>query len=796
MKNLIFKISIIILLPVICFSQKKPELSPDFFEHFTYKIPSNFNYNDSLQLTDELKKIALEVSKVQDEALSNFSISDTTVLYNFLANTISPNAILGRNDAAVDAILKSRNLKPTPYYSMPYRLVQLAYNKAYVVKNDDGSDNFKDIYYKELLEQLNGLNPEFKNDIVNQQKGYFTKDNHKVVWKSVTQEIQQILDKSNGKLSYEVANSLLFLYHQQYYQLKKYQPIIEKALFAISSSKVMEEKVKIPLRNGLLLGGYVYKDITQTGKVPAIISLSPYPSGGEAVRGNVFATNGYVYVYVDTRGRRESQGELIPYEDDAQDFYDIIDWANKQPWCNGKVATSGGSYLGFAQWQAIRKEFKHPALKAINPMVSVGFGIDFPKSANQFYPYILRWATYVSGREINQPLFDDYHFWDSKYYGLYKNRLPFAKLDSVAGMPNTIFQKWLSHPNFDNYWQNILPKPSDYQDINIPILSITGYYDADQNGALYYYDNHQKYGNKTAKDNHYLLIGPYAHGGAQWQPTPIQNGISIEREAQIPIFKYVIKWFDWTLKGKSKPEFIKGKINYFETGNKVWKSTDSFKKLTTDSLVFFLSPSIISNKKRNQLYALSLNKPQNNNSVVYRHDISMALDSAFLFANPKPFDDSLYMTSPHNMVFESEPLPKDIVLSDKILARLYVSLNVPDADFDILIEEVSSDGKTRNLGEGSIRVRYRNGGEKPQLLKPNEIAQLDFDAIFLNIKKVTKGTKIRLIFQSTNKPSAEKNYGFGGEVSKESTTKSRVIEAKLYMNSKYPSKIVLPYTTK
>jgi putative CocE/NonD family hydrolase len=104
------------------------------------------------------------------------------------------------------------------------------------------------------------------------------------------------------------------------------------------------------------------------------------PSGMEARAGNVFATNGYNCLYVDNRGRRESEGVFIPYENDAQDYYDIIDWVSKQPWCDGQVATSGGSYLGFAQWQAIRKEFKHPALKAINPMVSVAFGVDFPRS--------------------------------------------------------------------------------------------------------------------------------------------------------------------------------------------------------------------------------------------------------------------------------------------------------------------------------------------------------------------------------------------------------------------------------
>ncbi|RYD71834.1 MAG: CocE/NonD family hydrolase, partial [Sphingobacteriales bacterium] len=489
----------------------------------------------------------------------------------------------------------------------------------------------------------------------------------------------------------------------------------------------------------------------------------------------LFARDGYIFVYVDNRGRRESEGNFMPYEDDARDYYDIIDWVSKQPWCNGQVATSGGSYLGFNQWQAIKKKYKHPALKAINPMVSVAFGVDFPRSVQMFYAYILRWATLVSGNEANQSLFNDTEFWDSKYYQLYKNRLPFSKLDSVAGMPNAYFQKWISHPNYDHYWKNIMPGEEDYRSIDIPVFSITGYFDADQVGAMYYFDQHQQYGTAKATNNHYLLIGPYNHTGSQWQPANIQNGIAIEREAQIPIYKFVIWWFDWVLKGKQKPAFIKDKITYFETGSQQWKGTASLKQLTRDSLELFLTPAIISNSKRKELYSLSLQKPVSNTSLKYSHDISMALDSAFLFASSRPFDDSLYMTSAHNMVFESMPLQQEIVLSDKIIPRIYATLNVPDADFEINLQEVDADGKDRNIATGSIRVRYRNEGEKPRLAKPGEVLELNFDGVFIYVKKVSKGSRLRLVFQSINNPWLEKNYGFGSEVSKESTSAPRVI---------------------
>jgi len=791
MKKTFISLIAMFLILQAAIAQLKPELPANFYEGFSYKLPDAFNYNDSSQLENEIIKISAELFKWNNNAANNYTFADNIDLYDLLARTSGLNMLLHQYQKCIDHVLTARKLKPTPDYILPLSLVNLAYCNASLVKKDDGTTSFGQVFSEKLVEEFNTINIDFRNDIVNQQKGGFTAASTEVWWKNVSRSINQSIKNANGNLNFENASLLIYVY-QQYFLRKKYQPQIENALYSVSPSKVQEQNIKIPMRDGIKLNAYMYKDELSPDKLPVIVSLSPYPTGAQATRGNVFATNGYIFVYVDTRGRRESEGSFMPYEDDARDYYDIIDWVSKQAWCNGQVATSGGSYLGFAQWQTIKKEYKHPALKAINPMVSVGFGVDFPRKANMFYSYILPWATFVSGKEGNRPLFNDTKFWDVKNYELYKNRLPFCKLDSVAGMPNPYFQKWISHPDYDNYWQHIMPSKEDYQSIDIPIFSITGYYDADQVGAMYYYDQHQKYGTETAKNNHYLLIGPYDHSGAHGWPGNIQNEITIEPEAQIPIYKYVIWWFDWVLKGKQKPGFIKDKITYFETGNHVWKGTSSLKKLTTDSLEFYLTPTIKYHNKRKDLRRLSLQKPKSNLFLKYSHDIAVALDSVFLYTPTEAFDDSIYMTSVYNIVFESKPLQNDIVLSDKIIARIYATLNVPDADFEISLQEIDAEAKDRNIASGSIRVRYRNGGEKPQFAKQGEVLQLHFDHIFIYIKKINKGSKLRLVFQSINNPASEKNYGFGGEVSKESTTAPRIIEANILMGKTYPSKVVLP----
>ncbi|AXY73243.1 CocE/NonD family hydrolase [Paraflavitalea soli] len=782
---------ILLLLPVSSYTQVKPALPRDYFEKYSYTLPDTFNYQNEQALRTEAIKIATALDAYLTAATTQYTI-DSTELYDVISLQVVPALLLQKNTLALETIQRCRALQPSPAYRVPFALIHEAYGRACLRHADDQSAAFATIFQEEFKGVINGIDTSFRGDIVNAQKGSYTTVSIQVNHTELNNITRQAIQLSQGKLPFSSAYSLLEYYFR--YDIRQhYQPQLEALLYQLSPARVEEASVMIPMRDNIRLSAFVYRNAVSTEKVPAVVSLSPYPSGTEATRGNVFATNGYAYVYVDSRGRRKSEGTFFPYEDDARDYYDIIDWVSKQPWCNGQVVTSGGSYLGFAQWQAIRKQYRHPALKAINPMVAVGFGIDFPRLANQFYSYILQWAVYVSGKDLNQARFNDYQFWNKVNYTMYKNRLPFAKLDSIAGLPNPFFQKWVSHPDLDKYWTSILPNKEDYATLDLPILTITGYYDADQLGAFYYYNQHHRYASAKAQSQHYLLIGPYDHGGSQWQPGPVQQGIDIEREAQIPIYKYVIWWYDWILKGKPRPAFLQDKVNYFVTGTGQWKSTSSLQKLTKDTLSLYLSPQLVPNPKRKTVYLLDKQKPVKAQDLTYTHDIAQVIDSAFLFARPIPFDDSLYLSSPYNMVFESKPLEKDIILTGKLTAQLYLSLNVPDADFQFTAYEVDPAGKNHTLSTAQLRSRYRKSGDKPVLMKPGEVALHNFEDVFLYIRQVKKGNKLRFVFESVNSPALEKNYGFGGVVSQETATGPRLIKATIHSSAKYPSRIVLPY---
>jgi hypothetical protein len=79
-----------------------------------------------------------------------------------------------------------------------------------------------------------------------------------------------------------------------------------------------------------------------------------------------FVPRGYAMVRVDSRGAGRSPGVQELWSDqETEDYYDAIQWAADQPWCDGQVGLLGISYYAANQWRVAA--LQPPALKAIVP---------------------------------------------------------------------------------------------------------------------------------------------------------------------------------------------------------------------------------------------------------------------------------------------------------------------------------------------------------------------------------------------------------------------------------------------
>jgi len=161
----------------------------------------------------------------------------------------------------------------------------------------------------------------------------------------------------------------------------KYEKIVDK-----EAGLTFERNVAIEMRDGVKLYGNVFRPI-EDGNYPVIVSMGPYGKDDlpahydpeedgdinvskytafEVVDPQVWVEKGYVVVNVDSRGVWNSGGDLSVFSDkEAEDYYDIIEWAGTADWSNGNVGTAGVSYFAISQWRAA--ELAPPHLKAILP---------------------------------------------------------------------------------------------------------------------------------------------------------------------------------------------------------------------------------------------------------------------------------------------------------------------------------------------------------------------------------------------------------------------------------------------
>ncbi|WP_212004014.1 CocE/NonD family hydrolase [Chitinophaga sp. HK235] len=463
---------------------------------------------------------------------------------------------------------------------------------------------------------------------------------------------------------------------------------------------------------------------------------------------------GYVAVEVTTRGKHCSTDALAPFEHEAEDGYYIIDWISKQPWCNGKVGMLSGSYLGFTQWATTKH--LHPALKTIIPEVAAAAGIDFPMQNGVLPGYTLRWLHLVSDNKLtNYVGFADTAKWNNVFIKWYKSGTRFSSLDSVEGAKHNLFQRWLQHPDYDEYWKKMTPQGKEFANINIPVLSLTGYWDDEQLGAMYYYKQHLLH-NKNA--NHYLVIGPYDHGSALGGDKDTLAGLPID-SAAILGRSLIYEWFDYILKDSSKPALLSNKVNFEILGKNEWKHVASLNEMYNDSLELFLSNGNLQKAK-----PAATQFVQQTVDFKDRKFIKQTGDA--IMNLPTLVFDSLSLL-PEQLKFTSDPVETPFAISGSYEANLKFSINKKDIDIGIELYEQLPNGKYVALSVMVQRASYTKNRSQRQLLLPNKTENLKIDNTFITCKQLSKGSRIVAVIGVNKNPYWQINYGTGKNVSEE-----------------------------
>jgi len=539
---------------------------------------------------------------------------------------------------------------------------------------------------------------------------------------------------------------------------KAQQTASTKAADAASPYNI-QDSVQITTQDGATISAIVVRKKGVTQPLPVVLQFTIYvrDKGRDIKSLKESADNGYVGVIAYTRGKRFSPNAIYPYEHEATDTYDVIDWISKQPWCNGSVGMFGGSYNGFSQWAACKK--LHPALKTIVPYVANRPGMGLPMENNVFVNPNYEWSFYVGNNKYLDTLVgNDRKRFRKMMFDWWQSGAAYNKMDSIDGTPNPWFQRWISHPDFDRYWQKMAPYEQDFAQIDIPILAFDGYYNDSQNSSLYYLRELQKYSPKTPW---HLVIGPYGHFGTQIGGERVINGYAVDSVALFDMKKITYQWFDYILKTGKKPDILKDKVNYEIMGANEWRSAPSLDKMHNGFLTVYLT-----DQKTGTFYSLNPNKPSKAGYLAQTVDFADRQTSNNNYY-PDPIARKEIDTS-NGFVFVSEPLSESMLVNGSFLGQLTISINKTDVDLGVTLYELTPSGDYFHLSYYIGRASYANDITKRTLLKPNELTSIAFTNTHLVSKQLSKGSRLVVAINVNKNPFSQLNYGTGNDVSTES----------------------------
>lgn len=522
----------------------------------------------------------------------------------------------------------------------------------------------------------------------------------------------------------------------------------------------IRQDVPIRTTDGATVMATVVRPRSATGKLPTLLEFSIYANPDGALQeAKLSATHGYVGVFAYSRGKGNSPDAPVAFEHDGSDAATVINWIAEQDWSDGRVGMYGGSYDGFAQWAAA----KHlpPALKALMPSVTAAPGIDVPMEGGVFANFFYRWPLYTTtGPWLDDERYNDNAHWDALYTSWYRSGRAYRALPDIDGTPNPVYLRWLTHPSYDAYWQAMIPYRDEFARIDIPVLTTTGYYDPAQIGALYYFNEHRRY-NPDA--DHYLLIGPYDHIGAQRRSQDVLGGYTIDPAARIDIMDLRYRWFDHVFKSAPLPEELVDRVNYQVMGANLWKHAPSLEQMGSPTRFYFATD----HGQQNHLAA------QKAKRVTYMTQVVDFANRSDAGANGSGLIIDKVVDDRNALVFKSDPMSQPTEVSGLFSGQLDVAINKMDFDFSIALYEQMPDGSYFQLSWFLARASYLQDRSERHLLIPGKRQQLAFRSGRLTSRLLQKGSRLVVVLGVPKQHDLQINYGTGKDVSDETIADAR-----------------------
>lgn len=570
----------------------------------------------------------------------------------------------------------------------------------------------------------------------------------------------------------------------------------------------------IPMRDGKNLYTVIYLPKDETREYPILMERTPYSAGpygpgrfpSHLGPNPGLAREGYIFVRQDVRGRYMSEGhnlEVTPHRpdkktkdevDESSDAYDTIEFLLRMIRNhNGRVGIYGISYPGFYATAALPDA--HPALAAASPQAPVTdefIGDDVNHNGAFF---LLDNFNFINSFGVPRtgPLKDytgtltDTSYSDAYRFFLEMGSLGKTRDPSLFGNQSYIWNEYLSHDTYDEYWQSRNIR-THLKNIQVPTLVVGGWYDAeDCFGALRTYDalERQNKGNKNS-----LVMGPWTHGAwssGNWTAFgPHTFGMNTSKYFQDSI---ETPFFNYYLKGKGTAPAAEAFV--FETGSNLWKTYAQWPPQQNKPLNYYLKPrkglevSPVSKSKAYTAYVSDPSNPVPYTSVTqrYRNNLYMVEDQRFVASRPDVLS------------FTTGRLDGDLILAGPVQAEVFASTTGTDMDLIVKVVDIEPDaGNEEGTGAQLLvraevfRGKFRKSFSSPTPFRRNRPEKISFSLPDIN-HCFKKNHRLMIQIQSSWFPLVDRNPQQFLKIPAARKEDYKTAKIRIYHDRKRPSKI-------
>ncbi|MEV4641636.1 CocE/NonD family hydrolase [Actinoplanes sp. NPDC049548] len=483
----------------------------------------------------------------------------------------------------------------------------------------------------------------------------------------------------------------------------------------------VDHDVAIPMRDGVLLRAAHY---APAGKARGTVLVrTPYGRGLPAslLQGHMLAARGYHVVVSSVRGTFGSGGTFVPMAQEAADGQDTVAWLRTCDWFDGRLATLGGSYLGWTQWTLLQD----PPPELRTAIIAVG-------------PHDFRSAVYGTGAfTLGDFLSWSHQIAGQEERGLRRVRgmataarrirpglhgLPLADAaDPVLRGRAPWYREWLAHhEETDPFWEPMRAGVA-LERVPVPVMLISGWQDLFLDQTLDQYAALRARGLEVS-----LLVGPWTHIGVATKGAPRTEPAALA-------------WLDRHLAGDPGPA---ASVNVFRTGENKWHDLPDWPPATTPLR-----------------YGLGADGTLTSGPAVRPGTVSFRYDPA----DPTPSvggrvlsgsmgvrDNRALEARADVVTFTTAPLTEDLDVAGSPTVSLTMSLDNPYADVFARLCDVDPAGRSRNFTDALRRL---------DPAAPGGPVELRLDQCF---HRVPAGHRLRLQISGGAHPRYARNLGTDG----------------------------------